>query len=63
MKLWLKTKAVIDKWQDFTWGKVIVPLADKFRLDPECEYCWWWRGVLFGSVMTSLVFILSKWVM
>nr|DAQ35834.1 MAG TPA: hypothetical protein [Caudoviricetes sp.] len=49
-------KKVINKWQDLIWGKVIVPFADLFRID--CEYCWWWRGVLVGSIITSVVFLL-----
>nr|DAO51165.1 MAG TPA: hypothetical protein [Caudoviricetes sp.] len=49
-------KKVINKWQDLIWGKVIVPFADLFRI--ECEYCWWWRGVLVGSIITSVVFLL-----
>ena len=47
-------KIVVNKWQDLVWGKVIVPFADLFKL--ECEYCWWWRGVLVGSIVTSLLF-------
>lgn len=47
-------KTVVNKWQDLVWGKVIVPFADLFKL--ECEYCWWWRGVLVGSIVTSLLF-------
>nr|DAX42832.1 MAG TPA: Endomembrane protein 70 [Caudoviricetes sp.] len=27
-----------------------------FRL--ECEYCWWWRGFLVGSIVASVLFIL-----
>lgn len=34
-----------------------MPVADWFRL--ECQYCWWWRGVLFGSAVTSLIFTLA----
>nr|DAN41338.1 MAG TPA: hypothetical protein [Caudoviricetes sp.] len=49
-------KKVLNKWQDFIWGNVIVPFADLFRID--CEYCWWWRGVLVGSIITSVVFLL-----
>lgn len=49
-------KNVINKWQDFAWGKIIVPFADFFKLD--CDYCWWWRGVLVGSTLTSLLFII-----
>lgn len=49
-------KIAVNKWQDLVWGKVIVPFADLFKL--ECEYCWWWRGVLVGSIVTSLLFSL-----
>ena len=54
-------KTVVNKWQDLVWGKVIVPFADLFKL--ECEYCWWWRGVLVGSIFTSLLFSLVYGVM
>lgn len=54
------TKVVI-KFQDVVWSKVIVPTADIFKL--ECEYCWWWRGVLVGSIITSLLFSLTMWVL
>nr|DAS43246.1 MAG TPA: hypothetical protein [Caudoviricetes sp.] len=49
-------KKVINKWQDFIWSKVIVPFADLFKID--CEYCWWWRGVLVGSIITTVLFLL-----
>nr|DAR95697.1 MAG TPA: hypothetical protein [Caudoviricetes sp.] len=51
-------KKAINKWQDFIWDKVIVPFADLFSI--ECEYCWWWRGVLVGSILTSVLFLLFK---
>ena len=54
-------KTVVNKWQDLIWGKVIVPFADLFKL--ECEYCWWWRGVLVGSIFTSLLFSLVYGIM
>lgn len=54
-------KTVVNKWQDLVWGKVIVPFADLFKL--ECEYCWWWRGVLVGSIATSLLFSLVYGIM
>lgn len=54
------SRAVVNKFQDVVWSKVIVPFADLFRLD--CEYCWWWRGVLVGSIFTSLMFLLFMWV-
>lgn len=54
-------KTVVNKWQDLVWGKVIVPFADLFKL--ECEYCWWWRGVLVGSIFTSLLFSLVYGIM
>ncbi len=54
-------KTVVNKWQDLVWGKVIVPFADLFKL--ECEYCWWWRGVLVGSIVTSLLFSLVYGIM
>lgn len=54
-------KTVVNKWQDLVWGKVIVPFADLFNL--KCEYCWWWRGVLVGSIFTSLLFSLVYGVM
>ena len=54
-------KTVVNKWQDLVWGKVIVPFADLFKL--ECEYCWWWRGVLVGNIFTSLLFSLVYGVM
>lgn len=56
MKHYALMKNVINKWQDFAWGKIIVPFADFFKLD--CDYCWWWRGVLVGSTLTSLLFII-----
>lgn len=54
-------KTVVNKWQDLVWDKVIVPFADLFKL--ECEYCWWWRGVLVGSIVTSLLFSLVYGIM
>lgn len=54
-------KTVVNKWQDLVWGKVIVPFADLFKL--ECEYCWWWRGVLVGSIFTSFLFSLVYGIM
>lgn len=54
-------KIAVNKWQDLVWGKVIVPFADLFKL--ECEYCWWWRGVLVGSIVTSLLFSLVYGIM
>lgn len=54
-------KTVVNKWQDLVWGKVIVPFADLFKL--ECEYCWWWRGVLVGSIATSFLFSLVYGIM
>lgn len=56
-----RKKKIVAKWQDFVWGKVIVPIADMFRIN--CEYCWWWRGVLLGSILTSLFYSLMFWVM
>lgn len=56
-----RVKTVVNKWQDLVWGKVIVPFADLFKL--ECEYCWWWRGVLVGSIVTSLLFSLVYGIM
>lgn len=46
-------KAIVLKYQELVWSKVIVPVADFFKLD--CEYCWWWRGVLLGSIVTGLL--------
>ena len=54
-------KIAVNKWQDLVWGKVIVPFADLFKL--ECEYCWWWRGVLVGSIATSFLFSLVYGIM
>lgn len=54
-------KTIVNKWQDLVWGKVIVPFADLFKL--ECEYCWWWRGVLVGSIVTSFLFSLVYGIM
>jgi len=54
-------RKIVTKWQNWVWGEVIVPFADLFRID--CEYCWWWRGVLVGSIATSLMFILAIWVL
>ena len=54
-------KTVVNKWQDLVWGKVIVPFADLFKL--ECEYWWWWRGVLVGSIATSFLFSLVYGIM
>lgn len=56
-----QSRKVVNKFQDVVWSKVIVPFADVFRLD--CEYCWWWRGVLVGSILTSLLYILVMWVL
>lgn len=56
-----QSRKVVNKFQDVVWSKVIVPFADVFRLD--CEYCWWWRGVLVGSILTSLLYILMMWVL
>lgn len=46
--------------QDMFWDYIVTPIADIFRLD--CEYCWWWRGVLFGSIVTSILISLVTWV-
>lgn len=56
MKLSFLMKTIVSKYQDFVWGEVIVPFANLFRI--ECEYCWWWRGVLVGSIATAIVFTL-----
>lgn len=56
-----QSRKAVNKFQDVVWSKVIVPFADVFRLD--CEYCWWWRGVLVGSILTSLLYILIMWVL
>lgn len=52
---------VVNSFQDVVWKYVIVPVADVFKI--ECEYCWWWRGVLVGSIITSLVLTLMVWVL
>lgn len=49
-------KKAVNKFQDFVWDMVVMPVADLFKL--ECDYCWWWRGVLVGSIITSIMFIL-----
>lgn len=51
LKTMKHVKTIINKWQSMVWSKVIIPFADFFKL--ECEYCWWWRGVLVGSIITS----------
>lgn len=55
----MKIRDGIIKFQDFIWDYFIYPVADFFKI--ECEYCWWWRGVLLGSLLTSLFFIICFW--
>lgn len=47
-------KSQVSKWQLTVWKRFIVPIADVFKVD--CEYCWFWRGVLIGSIITSTIF-------
>lgn len=53
-------KKVVNSFQDVVWKYIIVPVANVFKI--ECEYCWWWRGVLVGSIITSIMFTLGVWV-
>lgn len=55
----MKISSLFRKFQDFVWDYFIYPVADFFKI--ECEYCWWWRGVLFGSLLTSLFAIIYFW--
>lgn len=55
----MKLNNLLILFQDFVWDYFIFPIADFFKI--ECEYCWWWRGVLLGSIFTSLIFILCTW--
>lgn len=54
-------KKAVERWQEWVWTKIIVPVADKFKLD--CEYCWFLRGVMLGSILTSIVYIMVLGVM
>lgn len=51
---------LVNSFQSVVWDFVIIPIADFFKL--ECDYCWWWRGVLVGSIFTSLILTLIVWV-
>lgn len=62
MGFWWRMKLrnkLVNKFQDFVWEHFIMIIADVFKID--CEYCWWWRGVLFGSLLTSLCFLVCLW--
>lgn len=51
-----KLASWINHWQDFMWDNVIKPIADLFEID--CMYCWFWRGVFLGSILTSISFLI-----
>lgn len=49
-----KKNKVINTYQEIIWKYLIILIADVFKI--ECDYCWWWRGVLLGSTLTSIIF-------